>query len=71
MIDTNALRSRIAEKGFSQARVAESMGITPKTLLRGRRFEKRFFNLYADILLFNIINLFTVSATGLHNVKKF
>lgn len=31
MIDTNALRSRIAEKGFSQARVAESMGITPKT----------------------------------------
>lgn len=40
MIDTNALRSRIAEKGFSQARVAESMGITPKTLLRGRRFEK-------------------------------
>ena len=45
MIDTNALRSRIAEKGF--------------------------FNLYADIFLFNIINLFTVLATGLHNVKKF
>lgn len=31
MIDTNALRGKIAEKGFSQARVAESIGITPKT----------------------------------------
>lgn len=31
MIDTNALRGRIAEKGLSQARVAEMLGITPKT----------------------------------------
>ena len=31
MIDTNALRGRIVEKGLSQARVAEKLGITPKT----------------------------------------
>lgn len=31
MIDTNALRGRIAEKGFSQSDVAKSIGITPKT----------------------------------------
>ena len=31
MIDTNALRGRIDEKGLSQARVAEKLGITPKT----------------------------------------
>lgn len=31
MVDTNALRGRIAEKGFSQARVAKYIGITPKT----------------------------------------
>lgn len=31
MIDTNALRGRIAEKGLSQSRVAEHIGITPKT----------------------------------------
>lgn len=31
MIDTNALRGRIAEKGFSQSDVAKAIGITPKT----------------------------------------
>ena len=31
MIDTNALRGRIAEKGLSQAKVAKYIGITPKT----------------------------------------
>ena len=31
MIDTNALRGKIAEKGLSQARMAEKLGITPKT----------------------------------------
>lgn len=31
MIDTNALRGKIAEKGLSQARVAERIGIAPKT----------------------------------------
>lgn len=31
MIDTNALRGKIAEKGLSQARVAEHIGIAPKT----------------------------------------
>ncbi len=31
MIDTNVLRGKIAEKGLSQARVAEHIGIAPKT----------------------------------------
>lgn len=31
MINTNALRGRIAEAGLSQAKVAEHIGITPKT----------------------------------------
>lgn len=31
MIDTNALRGRIAEKGMSQSDVAKAIGITPKT----------------------------------------
>lgn len=31
MIDTNALKGRIAEKGMSQANVAKAIGITPKT----------------------------------------
>lgn len=31
MIDTNALRGRIAEKGLSQAKVAAAIGVTPKT----------------------------------------
>ncbi|MCP1103633.1 DNA-binding XRE family transcriptional regulator [Aequitasia blattaphilus] len=31
MIDTNKLRGIIAEKGLSQADVAKSIGITPKT----------------------------------------
>ena len=31
MIDTNALRGKIAEKGLSQSRVAEHIGIAPKT----------------------------------------
>ena len=31
MIDTNALRGRIAEKGYSQSDVAKAIGITPKT----------------------------------------
>lgn len=31
MIDTNALRGKIAEKGLSQSRVAEYIGIAPKT----------------------------------------
>lgn len=34
MIDTNALRGRIAEKGLSQSRVAKHMGITPETFYR-------------------------------------
>ena len=31
MIDTNALRGRIAEKGYSQTEVARHIGISPKT----------------------------------------
>ena len=31
MIDTNALKGKIAERGLSQARVAKHIGITPKT----------------------------------------
>ncbi len=31
MIDTNALRGKIAEKGLSQAKVAVAIGVTPKT----------------------------------------
>ena len=31
MIDVNALRGKIAEQGTSQAKVAEYIGITPKT----------------------------------------
>ena len=31
MIDVNALRGRIAEKGLSQAKMAEKLGIAPKT----------------------------------------
>lgn len=31
MIDVNALRGRIVEKGLSQARVAKMLGIAPKT----------------------------------------
>lgn len=31
MIDTNALKGKIAERGLSQARVAEYIGIAPKT----------------------------------------
>lgn len=34
MIDTNALRGRIAEKGLSQSRVAKHIGITPETFYR-------------------------------------
>lgn len=31
MIDTNALRGKIAEKGLSQTKVANYIGISPKT----------------------------------------
>lgn len=31
MIDVNALRGRIAEKGLSQAKMAKTLGIAPKT----------------------------------------
>ncbi|NLF44404.1 MAG: DUF739 domain-containing protein [Bacteroidales bacterium] len=31
MVDTNALRGKIAEKRLSQSKVAEALGITPKT----------------------------------------
>ena len=31
MINTNALKGKIAEKGMSQAKVAEKIVITPKT----------------------------------------
>ena len=31
MIDVNALRGRITEKGLSQAKMAKMLGITPKT----------------------------------------
>ena len=31
MIDTNALRGRIYEKGYSQSKVAKEIGITAKT----------------------------------------
>lgn len=31
MIDTNALRGKIYEKGYSQRKVAEEIGITAKT----------------------------------------
>ena len=31
LIDTNKLKGKIAEKGFSQADVAKKIGITPKT----------------------------------------
>lgn len=31
MIDVNALKGRIAEKGLSQAKMAKTLGIAPKT----------------------------------------
>lgn len=31
MIDVNALKGKIAEKGLSQAKMAEKLGIAPKT----------------------------------------
>lgn len=31
MIDVNALKGRIAEKGLSQAKLAHELGISPKT----------------------------------------
>ncbi len=31
MIDTNKLRGKIAENGFSQREIAEIIGVTPKT----------------------------------------
>lgn len=31
MIDTNALRGKIYEKGYSQSKVAKEIGISPKT----------------------------------------
>lgn len=31
MIDTNALRGKIIERGLTQAKMAEIIGITPKT----------------------------------------
>lgn len=31
MIDVNALRGKIAEKGLSQAKMAKELGISPKT----------------------------------------
>lgn len=41
MIDTNALRGRIAEKGYSQSDVAKAIGITPKTFYT--KMEKKVF----------------------------
>jgi len=41
MIDTNALRGRIAEKGFSQSDVAKAIGITPKTFYT--KMDKKVF----------------------------
>lgn len=41
MIDTNALRGKIAEKGLSQSDVAKAIGITPKTFYT--KMEKRIF----------------------------
>jgi predicted transcriptional regulator len=31
MIDTNALRGKIAERGLTQAKMAKIIGVTPKT----------------------------------------
>ncbi len=41
MIDTNALRGRIAEKGLSQSDVAKAIGITPKTFYT--KMDKKVF----------------------------
>ena len=41
MIDTNALRGRIAEKGMSQSDVAKAIGITPKTFYT--KMDKKVF----------------------------
>lgn len=39
MIDTNKLKGIFAERGFSQAKIAEMIGVTPKTfyLKMGKR----------------------------------
>lgn len=41
MIDTNALRGKIAEKGMSQSDVAKAIGITPKTFYT--KMDKKVF----------------------------
>lgn len=42
MIDTNALKGIIVQNGFSQSRIAKTLGITPKTFYS--KMNKRVFD---------------------------
>jgi DNA-binding XRE family transcriptional regulator len=42
MINTNKLRGLFAERGFSQAKMAEKIGVTPKTFYN--KMDKRVFD---------------------------
>lgn len=57
MIQTDLLRGKIAEKGYSQSKVAKMIGITPKTFLA--KMKNGVFNsneIYAMIELLGIEN---------------
>lgn len=42
MINTNKLRGLFAERGFSQSKMAEKIGVSPKTFYN--KMEKRVFD---------------------------
>ena len=42
MVDTDVLRGLLAQNGFSQAKMAESLGITPKTFYT--KMKKKVFD---------------------------
>lgn len=42
MINTNKLRGLFAERGFRQAKMAEKIGVTPKTFYN--KMDKRVFD---------------------------
>lgn len=59
MVDTNKLRGIIAERGTTQNKVAESIGITPKTFYA--KMKKRVFGTDEIEKMMSVLNIEDVS----------
>ncbi|WP_106626148.1 helix-turn-helix domain-containing protein [Selenomonas massiliensis] len=55
MVNTNALRGLIAEKGLSQSEVAKHLGITPKTFYA--KMNRRVFDSDEIEVMINLLEI--------------